>query len=162
MSAATRIVRRSVGPSIRVTWPRRYSGTASSRCSSDGRLDPAILDSYWTHGFYVFEGVVGPEELAHGLKPMGILGARIGFLQLVESVGGIGAGACEMHRAAGDETFRPLRPALATIGLRVINQIIQNTPEQHGIGIHPRQLTIQLNILLALLQRQRMIIKTTL
>lgn len=34
------------------------------RFTSDGRLEPAILDSYWTHGFYVFEGVVGPEELA--------------------------------------------------------------------------------------------------
>jgi hypothetical protein len=34
------------------------------RFAADGRLDPAILDSYWTHGFYVFEGVVGPEELA--------------------------------------------------------------------------------------------------
>jgi hypothetical protein len=31
---------------------------------TDGKLDPAILDSYWTHGFYVFEGVVGPEELS--------------------------------------------------------------------------------------------------
>ena len=34
------------------------------RFTSDGKLDPAILDSYWAHGFYVFEGVVGPEELA--------------------------------------------------------------------------------------------------
>lgn len=34
------------------------------RFTAGGRLDPAILDSYWTHGFYVFEGVVGPEELA--------------------------------------------------------------------------------------------------
>jgi hypothetical protein len=33
------------------------------RFGADGRLDPAILDSYWTHGFYVLEGVVGPEEL---------------------------------------------------------------------------------------------------
>ena len=33
------------------------------RFDADGRLDPAILNSYWTHGFYVFEGVVGPEEL---------------------------------------------------------------------------------------------------
>ena len=33
------------------------------RFDADGKLDPAILDSYWTHGFYVFEGVVGPEEL---------------------------------------------------------------------------------------------------
>jgi hypothetical protein len=34
------------------------------RFDADGRLDRAILDSYWTHGFYVLEGVVGPEELA--------------------------------------------------------------------------------------------------
>ncbi|MDI1287159.1 MAG: phytanoyl-CoA dioxygenase family protein [Reyranella sp.] len=34
------------------------------RFDADGRLDQSILDSYWTHGFYVFEGVVGPEELA--------------------------------------------------------------------------------------------------
>ncbi|MSP77818.1 MAG: phytanoyl-CoA dioxygenase [Rhodospirillaceae bacterium] len=34
------------------------------RFDKDGKLDPAILDSYWTHGFYVFEGVVAPEELA--------------------------------------------------------------------------------------------------
>ena len=34
------------------------------RTGADGRLLPEILESYWTHGFYVFEGVVGPEELA--------------------------------------------------------------------------------------------------
>jgi hypothetical protein len=34
------------------------------RLDAEGRLDPAIVESYWTHGFYVFEGVVGPEELA--------------------------------------------------------------------------------------------------
>lgn len=34
------------------------------RFDTDGKLDRAILDSYWTHGFYVLEGVVGPEELA--------------------------------------------------------------------------------------------------
>ncbi|MFZ5784529.1 MAG: phytanoyl-CoA dioxygenase family protein [Pseudomonadota bacterium] len=34
------------------------------RLGSDGKLLPEILDSYWTHGFYVFQGVVGPEELA--------------------------------------------------------------------------------------------------
>lgn len=28
----------------------------------DGKLDPAILEAYWREGFYVFEGVVGPEE----------------------------------------------------------------------------------------------------
>ncbi len=34
------------------------------RFGADGKLDPAILDAYWTNGFYVFEGTVGPEELA--------------------------------------------------------------------------------------------------
>ena len=34
------------------------------RFGPDGSLDPAILDSYWRHGFYVFERVLGPEELA--------------------------------------------------------------------------------------------------
>ena len=34
------------------------------RFTADGQLVPAILDSYWTHGFYVLQGVVGPEELA--------------------------------------------------------------------------------------------------
>jgi len=33
------------------------------RFDADGKLDRSILDSYWTHGFYVFEGTVGPEEL---------------------------------------------------------------------------------------------------
>ena len=33
------------------------------RFGADGRLAPEIVDSYWTHGFYVLEGVVGPEEL---------------------------------------------------------------------------------------------------
>ena len=34
------------------------------RLDANGRLAPDILDAYWTHGFYVFEGVAGPEELA--------------------------------------------------------------------------------------------------
>jgi hypothetical protein len=33
------------------------------RFDANGKLDRLILDSYWTHGFYVFEGVVGAEEL---------------------------------------------------------------------------------------------------
>jgi len=33
------------------------------RVGADGKLWPEILDSYWTHGFYVFQGVVGPAEL---------------------------------------------------------------------------------------------------
>jgi len=33
------------------------------RFDSGGKLNPAILDSYWKHGFYVFENVVSAEEL---------------------------------------------------------------------------------------------------
>jgi hypothetical protein len=28
----------------------------------DGNLDPAILDSYWRHGFYIFQNVIGEAE----------------------------------------------------------------------------------------------------
>ena len=34
------------------------------RFTSDGALHPDILDAYWRCGFYVFEGVLGAEELA--------------------------------------------------------------------------------------------------
>lgn len=34
------------------------------RFDAEGRLDPAIRDAYRRHGFYVFEGVLGPEERA--------------------------------------------------------------------------------------------------
>jgi hypothetical protein len=34
------------------------------RFTSDGKLDPAILDAYWRCGFYVFEGVLKADELA--------------------------------------------------------------------------------------------------
>ncbi|MGE5152119.1 MAG: hypothetical protein ACM3II_18530, partial [Rhodospirillaceae bacterium] len=34
------------------------------RVGADGKLLPEIVASYWTNGFYVFQGVVGPEELA--------------------------------------------------------------------------------------------------
>ena len=33
------------------------------RFSADGNLHPQILDDYWRYGFYVFEGVLRPEEL---------------------------------------------------------------------------------------------------
>ena len=33
------------------------------RFSADGNLHPEILDDYWRCGFYVFEGVLRPEEL---------------------------------------------------------------------------------------------------
>ncbi len=34
------------------------------RFTRDGALHPDILDAYWRRGFYVFEGVLGSEELA--------------------------------------------------------------------------------------------------
>jgi len=34
------------------------------RYTADGAIDPAILDAYGRHGFYIFEGVLGAEELA--------------------------------------------------------------------------------------------------
>lgn len=34
------------------------------RYTADGALHPDILEAYWAHGFYVFEGVLRPEELA--------------------------------------------------------------------------------------------------
>ncbi|MGB7181049.1 MAG: phytanoyl-CoA dioxygenase family protein [Burkholderiaceae bacterium] len=30
----------------------------------DGKIDPAILDAYWEHGFYIFQGVIGAAERA--------------------------------------------------------------------------------------------------
>ncbi|HEU0060494.1 MAG TPA: hypothetical protein VFR19_11495, partial [Hyphomicrobiaceae bacterium] len=35
------------------------------RFDENGRLAPDILAAYWRCGFYVFEGVLVPEELAH-------------------------------------------------------------------------------------------------
>ncbi len=34
------------------------------RFTADGHVDPDILDAYWRCGFYVFEGVLGRDELA--------------------------------------------------------------------------------------------------
>jgi hypothetical protein len=34
------------------------------RLGPDGKLDKSILDSYWQHGFYVFQGALSPDELA--------------------------------------------------------------------------------------------------
>ena len=33
------------------------------KLTEEGTLDPAILDDYWKHGFYVFEGLVEAQEL---------------------------------------------------------------------------------------------------
>ncbi|MBO6827278.1 MAG: phytanoyl-CoA dioxygenase family protein [Sneathiella sp.] len=34
------------------------------KLTKEGALDPSILDSYWKHGFYVFEGLVEEQELS--------------------------------------------------------------------------------------------------
>jgi|SRR5215213_4437377 len=34
------------------------------RFTAPGELHPDILDAYWRCGFYVFEGVLGPDELS--------------------------------------------------------------------------------------------------
>src|SRR5690242_21670711 len=34
------------------------------RYTAEGRIHPDILDAYWRVGFYVFEGVLKPDELA--------------------------------------------------------------------------------------------------
>ncbi len=34
------------------------------RFGSDGKIAAEILDAYWEHGFYVFENVIGPDELS--------------------------------------------------------------------------------------------------
>lgn len=33
------------------------------RFMPDGQVDPAILDAYWAHGFYIFEGLLNADEL---------------------------------------------------------------------------------------------------
>jgi hypothetical protein len=33
------------------------------RLDQDGGLHPDILAAYWRHGYYVFEGVIGPQEV---------------------------------------------------------------------------------------------------
>ena len=33
------------------------------RFMPDGQVDPAILDAYWAHGFYIFEGLLKADEL---------------------------------------------------------------------------------------------------
>ena len=43
---------------------REIGNRGPARFDADGRLHPEILDAYWEHGFYVFEGVLGPQEVA--------------------------------------------------------------------------------------------------
>ena len=41
----------------------RLGNRGPVRFGADGGLHPDILDAYWKHGFYVFEGVIGEAEL---------------------------------------------------------------------------------------------------
>ena len=43
---------------------RALANRGPVRFGADGRLHPDILAAYWEYGFYLFEGVVGEEELA--------------------------------------------------------------------------------------------------
>lgn len=42
---------------------REIGNRGPVRLDADGRLHPDILAAYWKHGFYIFEGVIGPEEV---------------------------------------------------------------------------------------------------
>jgi hypothetical protein len=42
---------------------REIGNRGPVRFDAAGRLHPDILAAYWKHGFYIFEGVVGPEEI---------------------------------------------------------------------------------------------------
>jgi len=43
---------------------REIGNRGPLRLGPDGRLDRDILDAYWRHGYYIFEGVVGADEIA--------------------------------------------------------------------------------------------------
>ncbi|MBS0642989.1 MAG: phytanoyl-CoA dioxygenase family protein [Proteobacteria bacterium] len=43
---------------------RRLGNRGPIRYTDDGRIHPDIVDAYWRCGFYVFEGVLKPDELA--------------------------------------------------------------------------------------------------
>ncbi|MEP3246937.1 MAG: phytanoyl-CoA dioxygenase family protein [Sneathiella sp.] len=42
----------------------RLANRGPIKLTPDGQLDPEILDAYWRQGFYVFENVIGSQELA--------------------------------------------------------------------------------------------------
>jgi hypothetical protein len=42
---------------------RKIGNRGPLRLGPDGRLAQDILDAYWEHGYYVFEGVIGPAEV---------------------------------------------------------------------------------------------------
>ena len=42
---------------------RQVDNRGPVRLGEGGRLHPDIVDAYWEQGFYVFEGVVGEQEL---------------------------------------------------------------------------------------------------
>ena len=55
----------SMAEYIRAGTERAYAigNRGPIRVDANGKLEQDILDAYWEHGFYVFEGVVGTEEL---------------------------------------------------------------------------------------------------
>ena len=42
---------------------RSLSNRGPIRYDTDGNVHPDILEAYWHHGFYVFEGSLGPRNL---------------------------------------------------------------------------------------------------
>src|SRR6185295_10471962 len=42
---------------------REIGNRGPVRFDANGRLHPDILAAYWKHGFYIFEGVVGKDEI---------------------------------------------------------------------------------------------------
>ena len=71
------------------------------RYDDDGRLHPDILEAYWRHGFYVFEGVVSPAEI-------GALRDDMNYL-LEHAPAGRGASVDTRGRPAfGQEFARPV------------------------------------------------------
>ena len=42
---------------------REIGNRGPVRLGPDGKLHPDILDAYWEHGYYIFEGVVGADEI---------------------------------------------------------------------------------------------------
>ena len=43
--------------------PRKIGNRGPLRLNAQGRLHSDILDAYWQHGFYIFEGVIDRAEI---------------------------------------------------------------------------------------------------
>jgi ectoine hydroxylase-related dioxygenase (phytanoyl-CoA dioxygenase family) len=52
---------------------REIGNRGPVRFDANGRLHPDILSAYWKHGFYIFEGVIGEEEVAELRRDAGMM-----------------------------------------------------------------------------------------